>query len=60
MRHDDDNDSFSKRAEEEPNKTVSTFVPSINRKLDFDEKSSPISKEINMYVSNIMINMYIL
>ncbi|KAG5323618.1 TOPB1 protein, partial [Pseudoatta argentina] len=53
MRYDDDNDSFSKRAEEESNKTVSTFVPLINRKLDFDEKSSPISKEINMQIAQL-------
>ncbi|XP_018339764.1 PREDICTED: DNA topoisomerase 2-binding protein 1-A isoform X3 [Trachymyrmex septentrionalis] len=51
--HDDDNDSFSKRVEEESNKTVSTFIPPINRKLDFDEKSSPISKEINMQIAQL-------
>lgn len=58
MRHDDDNNSFSEGAEEESNKTTPTLVPSINRKLDFDEKSSPISKEINMYVSLNEIEYY--
>ncbi|XP_018314728.1 DNA topoisomerase 2-binding protein 1-A isoform X2 [Mycetomoellerius zeteki] len=53
MRHDDDNNSFSEGAEEESNKTTPTLVPSINRKLDFDEKSSPISKEINMQIAQL-------
>ncbi|KYM95649.1 DNA topoisomerase 2-binding protein 1-A [Cyphomyrmex costatus] len=50
-----DNNSFSKRAEEESNITASssTIIPPINRKLDFEEQNSPMSKEINMQIAQL-------
>lgn len=55
MRH-ENNDSFTgrieKKTDDESNK-INPSTPIINRKLDFDEKDSPISNEINMQIAQL-------